>query len=222
MRLDIAPDLILGRYGKYESDGRGGRFGVSPLLSVWVFSKGLALFLGGCIEEFYVNCIREFSHSHSFLHRSPSNRSPPILLLDVDEITMFTFACTSAPLLSPMGKGDYRAVACESQIATARKGHQLPHLPKTSLDPLSLDHTATLRPPPAFRNGPGDLHVTSPSPSTASHGSIPIRHGVVPSMFADPFVLSTPIWLPLQCKTRRRIKHSRRRSKEARRTHAKY
>ncbi|OAX37869.1 hypothetical protein K503DRAFT_692615, partial [Rhizopogon vinicolor AM-OR11-026] len=173
MGLDVDPDLTPGRYGLYESEARRRAW-----WDVWWW-------------DVYTSTLS------SRTPLIPLHVSSTRLPLDVDE-EVFTFACTSAPLLSPTGKeGVGRWFGMKVRLAQLVKDINSRTSLLASLDNpsllLSLENASQCEAeikqwlsdlPPAFRieNEGMSEEISStqshpptvaPSSSTTSHGSTP-------------------------------------------------
>ncbi|OJA13254.1 hypothetical protein AZE42_11181 [Rhizopogon vesiculosus] len=173
MGLDVDPDLTPGRYGLYESEARRRAW-----WDVWWW-------------DVYTSTLS------SRTPLIPLHASSTRLPLDVDE-EVFTFACTSAPLLSPTGKeGVGRWFGMKVRLAQLVKDINSRTSLLASLDNpsllLSLENASQCEAeikqwlsdlPPAFRmesegmseetsSAQGHPPTVAPSSSTTSHGSTP-------------------------------------------------
>ncbi|KAG0694292.1 hypothetical protein DFH29DRAFT_329972 [Suillus ampliporus] len=170
MGLDVDPDLTPGRYGLYESEARRRAW-----WDVWWWD----------VYTSTLSSRAPLVPLHAFSTRLP---------LDVDE-EVFTFACTSAPLLSPTGKeGVGRWFGMRVRLAQLVKDINSRTSLLSSLEHpsvmLSLEHASQceaeikqwlLDLPPSFRMGSeGESEESCMTPhhpgalsSNASHGSAP-------------------------------------------------
>ncbi|KAG1732161.1 hypothetical protein EDB19DRAFT_1300164 [Suillus lakei] len=170
MGLDVDPDLTPGRYGLYESEARRRAW-----WDVWWWDAYTST----------LSSRAPLIPLHAFSTRLP---------LDVDE-EVFTFACTSAPLLSPTGKeGVGRWFGMRVRLAQLVKDINSRTSLLSSLENpsilLFLEHASQceaeikqwlLDLPPAFRmenEGMGEESCMPPYPSmtlssNASHGGTP-------------------------------------------------